>query len=139
MKRLVTSTLLILAAVPASVVFTAQALASTYTDCYPVTQSRIIQNPADHPGAYADGYSEGRRSAGKREAYKPRTAGGEFARGFEDGYYKRPFTGQEYEVRDKVQHYTTQDCDTYYIPTRYRRWHRPYWHRPYWHRPRLRR
>ncbi len=135
MKRLVTGTLLILAAVPASFVFTAQALASTYTACSPVTQSRIIQNPADHPDAYADGYSEGRRSASKGEAYKPRTVGGEFARGFEDGYYKRSFTGQEYEVRDKVQHYTTQLCDTYYVPNRYRYWNRPYWNRPYWNRP----
>ena len=36
--------------------------------------------------AYQDGYSEGRESYRSAEAYRPRTSGGEFARGFDDGY-----------------------------------------------------
>ncbi|MBV8884325.1 MAG: hypothetical protein JO235_10070 [Chroococcidiopsidaceae cyanobacterium CP_BM_RX_35] len=53
---------------------------------------------ADHPRAYADGYRQGEQSARDKEAYRPRTAGGEFARGFEDGYFNRPYTGQKVVV-----------------------------------------
>lgn len=51
---------------------------------------------AYRPNAYADGYREGVVSKSKRENYLPRTAGGEFARGFEDGYFGRTPTGQRY-------------------------------------------
>ena len=53
---------------------------------------------ADHPHAYADGYRQGEQSARDGKAYKPRTAGGEFAQGFEDGYFNRPYTGQKVVV-----------------------------------------
>lgn len=133
MKRLVAATLLTLAVLPVSLIFAPQAQATIYDDCDLVPQVRIHRNPADHPDAYADGYSEGRQSIRKKEPYKPRTAGGEFARGFEDGYYGRSFTGQKYAVRDRVQYYTSQECDTFYTPRRY--WgRRPY----YWYRPRFR-
>lgn len=124
MNRLVTVTLLSLTAGSASILFMPPAQAETYTVCSPVTSQNIIQNPADHQGAYADGYSEGRQSAREGEAYKPRSAGGEFARGFEDGYYGRHFTGQEYAVRDKVEYYTSQQCNTYTAPNRDVRWRR---------------
>jgi hypothetical protein len=51
---------------------------------------------AYHAHAYTDGYREGIAARAKRETYKARTAGGEFARGFEDGYFGRRNTGQRY-------------------------------------------
>jgi hypothetical protein len=51
---------------------------------------------AYNPTAYTDGYLEGIRSKTKRETYQARFAGGEFARGFEDGYFGRRSTGQRY-------------------------------------------
>ncbi len=45
--------------------------------------------------------------------YKPRTSGGEFARGFEDGYDRRGFTGQKHIVADRYRPYTTNGCDWY--------------------------
>ncbi len=118
MKRLVATTLLGVAALPASLLFTQPATAETYTACYPVTQPNIIRNPADHPDAYTDGYSEGRQSRRNGDVYKPRTAGGEFSRGFEDGYFGRRFSGQKYAVRDRIEYNTTQQCNTYTVPDR---------------------
>lgn len=89
-----------------------QAETRKVTICRPTQQVRVVQDAADHPSAYRDGYREGQQSASKGEPYEPRTAGGEFARGFEDGYYARPFTGQQYEVQDRTETYTTQQCDT---------------------------
>lgn len=63
--------------------------------CYPVTQWQVDEDPAYHPQAYADGYRQGQQSSRKGNAYKSRTAGGEFARGFDDGYYGREFKGQK--------------------------------------------
>lgn len=80
--------------------------------CRPTQEVRVVQDAAAHPGAYRDGYREGQQSASKDEPFEPRTAGGEFARGFEDGYYGRPFTGQQYEVQDRTETYTTQQCET---------------------------
>jgi hypothetical protein len=54
------------------------------------------RSDAYHPQAYDDGYREGIASKAKKETYQPRTAGGEFARGVEDGYFGRPNTGQRY-------------------------------------------
>lgn len=113
MNKLVAATLLTLTTVPTYLVLPEKAFAQTQTVCYPVTQAQVIQNAADHPNAYADGYSEGRQSVSKGEAYRPRTAGGEFARGYEDGYYGRGFTGQEYSVANRVEYYTSQQCNTY--------------------------
>jgi hypothetical protein len=54
------------------------------------------RSDAYHPQAYDDGYREGINSKAKKETYQPRTAGGEFARGVEDGYFGRANTGQRY-------------------------------------------
>ncbi|MBO3458185.1 hypothetical protein G7B40_017635 [Aetokthonos hydrillicola Thurmond2011] len=78
--------------------------------CYPYTQWLVREDPADHPQAYSDGYRQGRESSRKNEKYKPRTAGGEFARGFRDGYYGRSFTGQRVIVADRYQPYVTSNC-----------------------------
>lgn len=40
--------------------------------------------------------------------------GGEFARGFDDGYYGRTVTEQKYTVQDSQESYTGQACRTYY-------------------------
>jgi hypothetical protein len=78
--------------------------------CYPVTQWLVDQDPAYHPQAYADGYRQGQSSAKNGETYKPRSAGGEFARGFDDGYYGREFVGQKQIVPNEIKPYTTSDC-----------------------------
>ena len=99
MKKLVLAALLGLATVSASV--SPQAVkADVVVNGNYVTGIQAAQNPwaADHPHAYADGFRQGQQSFRKGKAYKPRTAGGEFARGFEDGYFNRPFTGQKVVV-----------------------------------------
>ncbi len=113
MNRILSATLLSCATAPVFLLFTQPAKADTATYCYPVTRREVIQNSADHPNAYANGYSEGLQIARKGEVYKPRTAGGEFSRGFDDGYYGRPFLGQRYAVPDQVREFTTQECETY--------------------------
>jgi hypothetical protein len=62
------------------------------------TRDEILSGRSDayHPQAYDDGYREGINSKAKKETYQPRTAGGEFARGVEDGYFGRANTGQRY-------------------------------------------
>jgi hypothetical protein len=110
MKRLVAS-IVVLSSTPVYFLFTPLASASeVVTVCKPVTTTNIVKNAAAHPAAYENGFAEGRLSASRGETYKPRSVGGEFARGFEDGYNGRRFTGQEYAVRDQVQTYTTQQC-----------------------------
>jgi hypothetical protein len=113
MKKIIPAALLTLAAAPAFFLFAPAARADTVVSCYPITQSKIYQNPADHPGAYRDGYREGRESERRGESYQPRTAGGEFAVGFEDGYFGRRFTGQQYLVPNQVEYYMSQQCNTY--------------------------
>ncbi len=81
--------------------------------CYPTTRWFIDQDPGYHPRAYSDGYRQGSESAKNRETYKPRTAGGEFSRGFEDGYYGKEFSGQKQIVANAYQPYTTNQCDWY--------------------------
>lgn len=78
--------------------------------CYPITHWLVDEDPAYHPQAYADGYRQGRENAKKGKEYKPRTAGGEFARGFDDGYYGRKFAGQKNIVPNVYRPYTTTDC-----------------------------
>ncbi len=56
----------------------------------------IERSDAYHPQAYNDGYREGIASKANRETYQARTAGGEFARGFEDGYFGKANSGQRY-------------------------------------------
>ncbi|MFQ4145917.1 hypothetical protein [Chlorogloeopsis sp. ULAP02] len=78
--------------------------------CYPVTQWFVDEDPAYHPQAYADGYRQGSQRAKQGKAYKPRTAGGEFARGFDDGFYGREFAGQKQIVPNVYKPYTRTDC-----------------------------
>lgn len=66
--------------------------------CVPKINEFVEKDAAYHPNAYKDGYREGEQSLKEKKPYKPRTAGGEFGRGFEDGYYGRKFTGQRQEV-----------------------------------------
>ena len=94
MKKVLSAALLSLVTVSTPLLYPQAVKADEVIYCHPVTSDRVSQNSADHPHAYADGYREGEQSARNREAYKPRTAGGEFARGFEDGYFNRPYTGQ---------------------------------------------
>lgn len=130
MNKIVCATLAGLATVPTFLFFTQPAKADwrverKETYCYPVTTAQVHRNAADHPNAYVDGYSEGRQSARKGQQYRPRTAGGEFARGFEDGYFGRRFTGQQYAVPDKVEYFAGQQCDTRSVHSdrnRYRRY-----------------
>ncbi len=65
--------------------------------CKPNRQE-ISTSPSDayHANAYSDGYREGTASKANRETYQARSAGGEFTRGFEDGYFGRRNTGQRY-------------------------------------------
>ena len=116
MKKIVAAALLSLVTGSTSLLFPQAAKADRVIYCHPVTDNRVIKDSADHPHAYADGYREGEQSARNREAYKPRTAGGEFARGFEDGYFNRPYTAQEDVVPNRIVQHTTQDCneDGYY-------------------------
>ena len=119
MRRLIPNIALgALATIPTSLFFTQPARAGLDGDyCYPV--AHIYQSAADHPGAYKDGYVQGRQSASKRESYKPRTAGGEFAQGFEDGYYGRSFAGQKHFVPDTVQYYASGPCDNFSLDDGY--------------------
>ncbi|WP_310481356.1 hypothetical protein [Chamaesiphon sp. VAR_48_metabat_403] len=65
--------------------------------CKPSRQEIYVsKSDAYHADAYSDGYREGTASKAKRETYQARSAGGEFARGFEDGYFGRRNTGQRY-------------------------------------------
>jgi hypothetical protein len=115
MKRLVAASIVVLSSAPVYFLFTPPASASeVVTVCKPVTSTNVVRNAAAHPAAYEDGFGEGRQSASRGETYEPRSVGGEFARGFEDGYFGRRFTGQEYAVRDRVQTYTTQQCQNVY-------------------------
>ncbi|ALF54503.1 hypothetical protein ACX27_19295 [Nostoc piscinale CENA21] len=78
--------------------------------CYPITKWIVDEDPAYHPQAYADGYRQGQAQAQRGNAYRPRTAGGEFSRGFDDGYYGREFAGQKHIVPNVVKPYTTTQC-----------------------------
>gem|GEM_PF-1135296 len=117
MKKIVVAALFSFIAGSTSLLFPQAAKADPVVSCYPVTENRVLkESAANHPHAYADGYREGEQSARNREAYQPRTAGGEFARGFEDGYFNRPYTGQENVVPKTIVQRTTQVCheDAYY-------------------------
>ena len=67
----------------------------------------VAKSDAYHADAYNDGYREGSASKAKNETYRARSAGGEFARGFEDGYFGRRSTGQRY-TEVPVQDYRCQ-------------------------------
>ncbi len=88
--------------------------AGQYQHCYPVQKTRTVEDAGYHPNAYDNGYREGAESSRKQEAYQPRTAAGEFSRGFDDGYYGRPYTGQKNTVPNRKETYETSQCRTYY-------------------------
>lgn len=110
MNKIVSAALLSLVTGSTSLLFPQAAKADRVIYCHPVASNQVSKNSADHPHAYADGYREGEQTARTREAYKPRTAGGEFARGFEDGYFNRPYTGQQVVAPNRIEQYTAQDC-----------------------------
>lgn len=116
--------------VPASIFLSQPAKADLGTYCYPVRRAQVLKDAADHPGAYRDGYSEGRQSKRNGDIYRPRTSGGEFARGFEDGYYGRRFAGQSITIPNRVEYYASQQCHNYT--------YRPWFRGRYWNRPGLR-
>jgi len=89
------------------------ALAGQYQHCYPVTQYRMVRDPGYHPQAYEDGYREGVNAIQQGEQYEPRSSGGEFARGFDDGYYGRPRAEQRHTIPDHQEAYQTNQCRTY--------------------------
>jgi hypothetical protein len=96
MKKALMSTLFGLATLSTSLLLPQAAKAATPVYCNYGIYSQ--SEAADHFNAYADGYRQGQQSFRKGRAYQPRTAGGEFARGFEDGYFNRPYTGQKVVV-----------------------------------------
>jgi len=99
-KIIVYAALLSIATAPPLLLFNQPAQAQRVNYCYPSSQNNGAGN---HQNAYADGYREGQQSARDRESYRPRTAGGDFDRGFYDGYYNRPY-------RDG--RYISRECDT---------------------------
>ncbi|MBE9126577.1 MULTISPECIES: hypothetical protein [unclassified Coleofasciculus] len=113
MKRIVSASLMTLATAPALLLIAPAARSETYTYCYPVEQVRMIKDPGSHPTAYDDGYREGAEMARRGETYEPRTAGGEFSRGYDDGYYGRSYTGQRNTVPNRRETYSTSQCNTY--------------------------
>jgi hypothetical protein len=96
MKKLVLAALLGLATVTTPLLSPQGVKADEVADGSYVTATQASQDSwaAYHPRAYADGFRQGQQSARDGKPYRPRTAGGEFARGFEDGYFNRPYTGQ---------------------------------------------
>jgi hypothetical protein len=103
MKKLVLAALLGIATVSTSLISLQAVRADEVIDGNYVNSSQVSKNykdyyAANHPRAYTDGYRQGQQSFRDGETYKPRTAGGEFARGFEDGYFNRPYTGQKVVV-----------------------------------------
>lgn len=98
-----------------SIIFLAlSAQAGQYQHCYPIQKTRTVEDPGYHPNAYDNGYREGAESSRKLESYQPRTAAGEFSRGFDDGYYGRLYTGQKNTVPNRQETYETSQCRTYY-------------------------
>ncbi len=97
MKKLVLAALLGLATVSTSLISPQAVKADEVISRNYVAGSQANKDywAADHPHAYADGFRQGEQNARDGKAYRPRTAGGEFARGFEDGYFNRPYTGQK--------------------------------------------
>lgn len=95
MKRIVLGALLTIATTPVFLLFNQPAEAQiNYCD------SAQNNNAGNHQNAYADGYREGQQSARDRQTYRPRTAGGNFDRGFYDGYYNRPYRDGRYVSRE---------------------------------------
>lgn len=92
MKKIASIVLLSLTNI--SFLVSSQAARADQIICHPVNDNQVTRNWANGPQAYADGFREGQQSFRDGVAYKPQTAGGEFARGFEDGYFNRRYSGQ---------------------------------------------
>ncbi|PSF36062.1 hypothetical protein C7H19_15075 [Aphanothece hegewaldii CCALA 016] len=71
--------------------------------CYNEAFSRtvMVKDSANHQKAYDHGYYEGKRERIEGKKYEHRTAGGEFARGYEDGFFDRNYAGQATVVSDR--------------------------------------
>jgi len=104
-KKIVSIALLSLTTVSIPLLFSQAAKADQEIYCHPATGNQVSKNSVDSLHAYADGYREGEQSFRDGVAYKPRTEGGEFARGFEDGYFNRSYNGQT------IEQSITQKCD----------------------------
>lgn len=96
MKRIVLGALLTIATTPVFLLLNQPAQAQRVNYC----DSSQTNNAGNHQNAYADGYREGQQSARDRQTYRPRTAGGDFDRGFYDGYYNRPYRDGRYISRE---------------------------------------
>ncbi|MGB3208325.1 MAG: hypothetical protein WBB28_25350 [Crinalium sp.] len=95
MKRIVLGAILTIATTPVFLLLNQPVQAQiNYCD------SSQTNNAGNHQNAYADGYREGQQSARDRQTYRPRTAGGNFDRGFYDGYYNRPYRDGRYLSRE---------------------------------------
>ncbi|MBV8882812.1 MAG: hypothetical protein JO235_02250 [Chroococcidiopsidaceae cyanobacterium CP_BM_RX_35] len=110
MKKIVAA-LLSLVAGSTALLCPQAAKADQVVDCHPITENQASRNSADNARAYAYGYREGEQSFRDGVPYKPRTAGGEFARGFEDGYFNRPYASQGDVGSNTFVQSTTQDCN----------------------------
>ncbi len=86
MKRIIASTLIILTIGSTFILYKEKAQAQA--NCWTPSKD---DDPANHSEAYSDGYRQGVESAQKREKYRPRVVGGEFARGFKEGYDDSPY------------------------------------------------
>ncbi|MGL5035881.1 MAG: hypothetical protein ACRC6M_19005 [Microcystaceae cyanobacterium] len=91
-----------------------QTLAAQFNYCYPIQQMRTISDPGYHPNAYDDGYREGIAEARDNKPFAVRTAGGEFAKGYEDGYNGRSYVGQQKTLPDRRESYQSQKCRNYF-------------------------
>ncbi len=90
------------------------AVAGQIQYCYPVKKERTLQDPGSHPNAYDDGYREGVAEAKQGKPFSTRTAGGEFSRGYEEGYRGQPYSGQRNTIPDRIDTYSQNQCRTYY-------------------------
>ena len=88
-------------------------LAGQLNYCYPIQETRVVSDPGYHPQAYDDGYREGVAEARANAPFEIRTAGGEFARGYEDGYNGRSYAGQKKVLPDRREAYRSQKCRNY--------------------------
>ncbi|MBV9385868.1 MAG: hypothetical protein JOZ78_05505 [Chroococcidiopsidaceae cyanobacterium CP_BM_ER_R8_30] len=104
MKKIVSIALLSLATISMPLLFS-QAARADEVYCHPVTDKQVSRNSANYPNAYAAGYQAGEQRFRDGVGYKPQEEGGEFARGFEDGYFNRPYNGPT------VDQSITQKCD----------------------------
>jgi hypothetical protein len=66
---------------------------------------------ANHYRAYTDGYEEGQAAHIAKIPFEERVAGGEFARGFRDGYYAQPYSSSKSSVDLGITFKYIQQCD----------------------------